>query len=726
MSVGVIRDHCKQRLMAQQYACCNAQRQTWRVRQPAGRHHFRSEQMASHQTRAIVGARKPLPAFPAVHELIVEVLIDGKDGAPKPGPNDRVRLHYACLIASSGGCVDSSRSKQFSDRGPYEVQLGVGQVVSGLELGVRALKLGAVARLHVPSRLAYGEHAAGVIPPHSALVFEVELLSINQCSALPTPAHLLRRLLLLPPTPSLCEMGAAGASATGFSSSDVQPRIIHASTEGLDESPPDPIGCHTDASGTVDPDAAPETGDPDAAAEAAATLPPMVGTALPVWLTRLRSVVPLPTPEGASFFAFLESAGRWTRAAGDAALRMLPGATPIRRVPYGTPWDSTTPLVLTGVREGWPALDWGWGFWEGQYGDRMVLCKQRAPMFDSDQSGAALMAEVTLREALQYARTAHLSPAGRDGEVPIMYMNGWDVFEALPELWDESIGELAGVQNKTAAEYCRLFKQFGMEGDQSLDKRMRQLCKLFVGPQAAITRMHQDNHHAHAWLTNLRGRKLYILCAPDEDASLIAPAGRSSQDGGSTREARLDPLNSTQRAARSSLTLHAVVLGPGETILAPNGWWHYAVCLEPTITLMCNFWDDANLHGLHDCFYDQAARSLDSTRKKVIDDHRGGRPTGTCKIPPTVVADPAASLVQFPHPREYVVVNRPWVYLREQPTTDAGMLAIRRPGTVVTFSAELDGWLRTAETVSKGRHGWALEDGAKLGLGVLLVPKPVG
>ena len=50
----------------------------------------------------------------------------------------------------------------------------------------------------------------------------------------------------------------------------------------------------------------------------------------------------------------------------------------------------------------------------------MVLCKQRAPMFDSDQSSATLMAEVTLREALQYSRTAHLSPKARDGEVRVL------------------------------------------------------------------------------------------------------------------------------------------------------------------------------------------------------------------------------------------------------------------------------------------------------------------
>jgi hypothetical protein len=44
----------------------------------------------------------------------------------------------------------------------------------------------------------------------------------------------------------------------------------------------------------------------------------------------------------------------------------------------------------------------------------------------------------------------------------------------------------------------------------------RGLCKLFVGPVGAITRIHQDNSNAHAWLCNIRGRKLYVLCRPSD------------------------------------------------------------------------------------------------------------------------------------------------------------------------------------------------------------------
>ena len=109
----------------------------------------------------------------------------------------------------------------------------------------------------------------------------------------------------------------------------------------------------------------------------------------------------------------------------DHGPRLVAEALGIRHAPYGTPWDSRTPMVLTGKREGWPANDWGWGFWEGEHGHHVVTCKQRAPLFDEDQVSGVVMAECTLREAMMYAKTAHASPAAEAGDEPLLYMNGY-------------------------------------------------------------------------------------------------------------------------------------------------------------------------------------------------------------------------------------------------------------------------------------------------------------
>jgi len=56
-------------------------------------------------------------------------------------------------------------------------RLGMGEVVQGLDEGIKGMFLGEKRRLHVPSRLGYGiEGKPPNIPPNANLVCEVELL----------------------------------------------------------------------------------------------------------------------------------------------------------------------------------------------------------------------------------------------------------------------------------------------------------------------------------------------------------------------------------------------------------------------------------------------------------------------------------------------------------------------------------------------------------------------
>ena len=44
-------------------------------------------------------------------------------------------------------------------------------------------------------------------------------------------------------------------------------------------------------------------------------------------------------------------------------------------------------------------------------------------------------------------------------------------------------------------------------------------------------------------------------------------------------------------------TPYVAVCGPGDTILVPSDWFHYAVALTPSITLMRNFMNDHNVRA---------------------------------------------------------------------------------------------------------------------------------
>lgn len=116
----------------------------------------------------------PSPNSYEIQGMKIEVLKPGAGEVSKNG--DRVSVHYVGTL-EDGTKFDSSR-----DRGtPFSFTLGTGQVIQGWDLGVLGMKPGEQRKLTIPPDLAYGVNGIpGAIPPSATLIFEVELLGINQ------------------------------------------------------------------------------------------------------------------------------------------------------------------------------------------------------------------------------------------------------------------------------------------------------------------------------------------------------------------------------------------------------------------------------------------------------------------------------------------------------------------------------------------------------------------
>ena len=96
----------------------------------------------------------------------------GKGKTPQVGQS--VSVHY------TGTLLDGTKFDSSVDRGtPFEFPLGQGRVIKGWDEGIALMKKGESGILVVPSDLGYGARPSGPIPPHSTLVFEVELLDFK-------------------------------------------------------------------------------------------------------------------------------------------------------------------------------------------------------------------------------------------------------------------------------------------------------------------------------------------------------------------------------------------------------------------------------------------------------------------------------------------------------------------------------------------------------------------
>jgi FKBP-type peptidyl-prolyl cis-trans isomerase len=91
----------------------------------------------------------------------------------KPTDDDMVVCNYR------GTLLDGKEFDSSQGRGP--ATFGVKDVIPGFREAVKLMAVGSKWQVFIPSSLAYGERGAGnTIEPNSTLVFEIELISIQE------------------------------------------------------------------------------------------------------------------------------------------------------------------------------------------------------------------------------------------------------------------------------------------------------------------------------------------------------------------------------------------------------------------------------------------------------------------------------------------------------------------------------------------------------------------
>jgi len=117
-----------------------------------------------------------LANFTPIESVAALQIIDIAPGTgPKVPEGATITAHYTGALCKDGTIFQSSH-----DFGK-PITFGLSQVIKGWTLGVPGMKVGGTRRLIIPAAMAYGSvRAAANIPPNSDLVFDIELVDLQE------------------------------------------------------------------------------------------------------------------------------------------------------------------------------------------------------------------------------------------------------------------------------------------------------------------------------------------------------------------------------------------------------------------------------------------------------------------------------------------------------------------------------------------------------------------
>lgn len=107
------------------------------------------------------------------------IVTNGSGAVPTSGKS--LTVNYSGFLLNADGTLgtefDSNVDPKFRHVQPFTFTLGRGQVIAGWDEAFALLPVGTVAKLLIPSALAYGASGTTNIPPNSILEFDVTLVS---------------------------------------------------------------------------------------------------------------------------------------------------------------------------------------------------------------------------------------------------------------------------------------------------------------------------------------------------------------------------------------------------------------------------------------------------------------------------------------------------------------------------------------------------------------------
>lgn len=132
---------------------------------------------------------------------------------------------------------------------------------------------------------------------------------------------------------------------------------------------------------------------------------------------------------------------------------------------------------------------------------------------------------------------------------------------------------------------------------------------LIGGTGGHFPTLHFDTLYVHAFITQIQGDKEFTVFPPDQARYLYPKPDRHNQSQVNVEAPDLDRFPQYRNA-----TPHRFVVGPGETVFMPSGWWHVTRLLTPSIAVSFNSVSEENWPN----FRSDAHRRLTETRRQPL------------------------------------------------------------------------------------------------------------
>jgi len=234
-------------------------------------------------------------------------------------------------------------------------------------------------------------------------------------------------------------------------------------------------------------------------------------------------------------------------------------------------YSTNRPVVMTGAMDDWRAMTrWTDMELKRRFGDRVIEVQANR---DSDANYE--LNQVKLKNEMRFGEYIDLiQTVGETNNYYITANNSGKNKEALGELWDDIV---------VFPEYLR--------DDDPANRGF-----FWFGPKGTVTPLHHDL--TNNFMAQVRGRKLVRLIAPYELPNLYNNRHCYSAVDLGTVDLQKFPLF-------KNVTVIDVVIGAGDLLFLPVGWWHYVRGLDVSITMtFTNFLFNNDFHSFYTTYHD--------------------------------------------------------------------------------------------------------------------------